>query len=321
MSNDIGIYKIKNIANGKVYIGQSRGLHKRLTQHKNLLNTNRHPNPHLQYSYNKYGAEGFYFEVIENCKINMLNNREIYWMNYYKSFDKSKGYNITAVNEELTSYALAEETKKKISDSHMKYDDDELLTYLQEYFYMEGKVPTQRDFVGEKYPSYTLYFSRFGSFKDGIIKAGLYDFVKNKKLFTRELLSREKIIENYEIFIKNNGRFPSTEEMRHTSKSGLYPTSSVMRVFNSIEEFKTILGFSKESIIQKENEDALMALKKLYDEQGYVEVRSIDKSRITKSGKFYSNRFGSFPNAYLLAGIDPVENRNRLKVRNLLSKS
>jgi hypothetical protein len=229
-------------------------------------------------------------------------------MDYYKSFDKGRGYNITSVSEDLTSYALSESTKSKISEAHIKYSDEELLSYLQEFYYMEGKVPTQRDFVGSNYPSYTIYFFRFGSFQNGLVMADIYDFVANKKLFTRELLTRENILENYSEFVEKHNRFPNYKEMRFTSKSGLYSYSSVLTVFDDMEEIKSHFGFSKESLLKQENDDSLCALKLLYDGQGFVESRSIDKSRITRGAKFYSSRFGNLYNAYQLAGIDSEDN-------------
>ena len=41
----------------------------------------------------KYGVENFEWEVIEQCKKSELAEREIYWIEYYDSFNK--GYNCT----------------------------------------------------------------------------------------------------------------------------------------------------------------------------------------------------------------------------------
>ena len=43
----------------------------------------------------KYGIENFTFEIIEECSQEQLNEREIYWISYYDSFNKEKGYNMT----------------------------------------------------------------------------------------------------------------------------------------------------------------------------------------------------------------------------------
>lgn len=90
-----GIYKITNNINNKVYIGQSRTIEKRWIKHKNASNN---PNDHnydtpLHRAFRKYGVNNFKFEIIEECSIDKLDEREIYWINYYDSF--TKGYNLT----------------------------------------------------------------------------------------------------------------------------------------------------------------------------------------------------------------------------------
>jgi len=39
------------------------------------------------------GIQNWYFEVLEECDKNQLNDREKYWINYYKS--NELGYNAT----------------------------------------------------------------------------------------------------------------------------------------------------------------------------------------------------------------------------------
>ena len=71
----IGIYKIENIVNDKVYIGQSVNIESRWQQHINALENNSHVNKHLQSSWNKYGSESFVFVVLEECEENKLTER------------------------------------------------------------------------------------------------------------------------------------------------------------------------------------------------------------------------------------------------------
>ena len=41
----------------------------------------------------KYGVNNFFIELIEECDDNIINEREIYWINFYDSY--YKGYNST----------------------------------------------------------------------------------------------------------------------------------------------------------------------------------------------------------------------------------
>jgi hypothetical protein len=43
----------------------------------------------------KYGIDKFYIETIETCALDVLDDREIYYINLYDSTNKSKGYNVS----------------------------------------------------------------------------------------------------------------------------------------------------------------------------------------------------------------------------------
>ena len=87
-----GIYKITY--RGAVYIGQSRNVEKRMTEHLRQLKNGSHYNVHLQNVFNKYGEDDFKIEVIEYCDCGMLDEREQYWIAFYDSF--KYGYNQTS---------------------------------------------------------------------------------------------------------------------------------------------------------------------------------------------------------------------------------
>lgn len=89
----IGIYKIKNLINGKIYIGQSVNIKQRWAEHKANLRNNKHENQYLQNAWNKYREENFDFCVIEECSESILDEKECYYIAYYNSY--RNGYNLT----------------------------------------------------------------------------------------------------------------------------------------------------------------------------------------------------------------------------------
>ena len=68
----IGIYKITNKINGKIYIGQSNDIKRRFLEH-----TYRDKLP-IDIAIKKYGKENFSFEILEECPTEQLNEKETY---------------------------------------------------------------------------------------------------------------------------------------------------------------------------------------------------------------------------------------------------
>ena len=95
-----GIYKITNKLNGKIYIGQSVDIKKRWREHifSSLHFENKVHNSPIHLALAKYGKDNFNFEIIEICDKNKLNEKEIYWVDYYKSY--KNGYNATIGGDE-----------------------------------------------------------------------------------------------------------------------------------------------------------------------------------------------------------------------------
>lgn len=86
-----GIYKITNLKNGKLYIGQSENIFIRRKQHFSALNYGHHTNKEMQADYTKQKGRGFRWDVLEYCDIKHLNEREKYWIDFYDTIEK--GYN------------------------------------------------------------------------------------------------------------------------------------------------------------------------------------------------------------------------------------
>lgn len=87
----IGIYKIVNKKNGKLYIGSSKFLEDRRSTHFSLLRSGKHHSKHLQRAWDKESRpeKVFIFSIIEQCKEEELLEKENYYLN---ELCKSKEY-------------------------------------------------------------------------------------------------------------------------------------------------------------------------------------------------------------------------------------
>ena len=88
------IYKITNLINGKEYIGKTNlTIEDRFKQHIRDSKRKRFEKRPLYDAINKYGIENFIVEKVEQCKEDLLNEREQYWIDHYNTYHN--GYNAT----------------------------------------------------------------------------------------------------------------------------------------------------------------------------------------------------------------------------------
>jgi group I intron endonuclease len=103
------IYKITNLENGKLYIGQTiQNLKKRWRQHKfDALKQK----TLLSKAICKYGKLSFSIEIVEELDDqSLLDEREVHWISYFNSF--VNGYNSTSGG--FANRIVSDETKEKL---------------------------------------------------------------------------------------------------------------------------------------------------------------------------------------------------------------
>lgn len=81
-----GIYKITNKITNQSYIGQSIFIERRWKEHMTHKGSK-----DLEEDFDKYGITNFTFEILEICEEKELNEKEIYWIKQYDSYNN--GYN------------------------------------------------------------------------------------------------------------------------------------------------------------------------------------------------------------------------------------
>jgi group I intron endonuclease len=111
----IGIYKITNLINKKVYIGQTTDIDYRWDDYERLRCKRQKK---LYNSFKFYGLENHSFEIIEECSVEMLNQRERYWQDFYDVLNRKKGLNLRLTKTDDKSGKTSDETKRKISKNH-----------------------------------------------------------------------------------------------------------------------------------------------------------------------------------------------------------
>ena len=84
-----GLIKLSGvIGTGKTTVGEAIlwGLYGKLKDHKKPYNWNREENKRLYQAFIQFGLNNFTFEIIEECKITELNEKEKYWISFYNTY-------------------------------------------------------------------------------------------------------------------------------------------------------------------------------------------------------------------------------------------
>lgn len=128
MTQQSGIYIIRNTISGKVYVGSARHIEQRWKAHRRSLDANQHHSYKLQRAWNKYGESAFEWRTVELiCEAELI-AREQHWIDETKA--AAKGYNVCpvagstlgvkqtdATREKLRGRKASEETRRRMSEA------------------------------------------------------------------------------------------------------------------------------------------------------------------------------------------------------------
>ena len=150
-----GVYKITEKTTGLSYIGQSKDIFRRLTEHTNSdinewhKKLNEHP-------------EDFTFEILETCSPQLLDEREKYYIQMYNTYNN--GFNLTPGNTNIYS--------KFINRSILA--DEEIEKYSK--IFAHKSIINVINGLFSKYGSSSLNFDNIKLFRD-LLLINDFDFL------------------------------------------------------------------------------------------------------------------------------------------------
>ena len=142
------IYKITCLSNNKIYIGQTvQHYNTRFIQHKSHARTGQ-SNHKLANAIRKYGEDNFIVEPLEECNIDLLDEKERFWIDYYDSTNDDKGYNILLGGQSCNRYQkIANESEiiefyKKCHNQQKTYQHFGITDYKFRQILLRNNIPT-----------------------------------------------------------------------------------------------------------------------------------------------------------------------------------
>ena len=146
-----GIYQIRNLVNGKIYIGSAVLLIRREKDHFRQLKKDQHPNRKLQRAWNKHGEQNFLFEIVEEVqeRENLIEREQRY-------IDiLNPEYNICKFAGSNLGRRLSEETRQKMSEARKGEKHPNFGKHLSE----ETRQKISQSRIGEKHPNFGKHCS------------------------------------------------------------------------------------------------------------------------------------------------------------------
>ena len=109
------IYMIRNKTNGLRYYGQTVNFNRRMNEYKNRR-AEKSSKYHMMEIINNEGFDNFEFSIVEHCKLEELDEREMYYINKHNTTNPLFGYNS---QKGETDKRMFKRTREKMSKSHI----------------------------------------------------------------------------------------------------------------------------------------------------------------------------------------------------------
>ena len=135
------VYKITNTVTGDFYIGSSKDIKKRWTEHKCQSKWNECPNNPMYLDMKKYGIENFVFEILAEVEEDSLKEAEQEFIETLKPTYNNRnanGWNIERCKDYQKEYQKEYHKSDKYKESHRKASNK----YYNQLCYYNGQTLT-----------------------------------------------------------------------------------------------------------------------------------------------------------------------------------
>ena len=153
------IYKITNKVNGKAYVGKTTDtVQVRWKENLKDFKRKRCANHPLYRAIRKYGIDAFNVETIEEADLDVLSERETYWIEYFNTY--SDGYNATSGGDGKVLYDY--DLIAKLLREGRKHKE---VTFVSKKYHIDY-IPERNRIPVEQYDLEGHYIQSFSSYRE-----------------------------------------------------------------------------------------------------------------------------------------------------------
>jgi group I intron endonuclease len=230
-----GIYIIRSLIDGRIYVGSAKTLYRRYLTHHSALRKNEHRSIHMQRFADQYGLNSLSFDLLEIVKDKtQLLIREQYYLDLYKPFGKD-GFNTLTVAGSRLGAIISEESRLKISASN------------------KGKIPHNAGIPMSEVQRVKLSLAKTGKRLNEEGRAKRSQSLRNRGFKPHNTGKPMTEDQKEHLRIKNTGKKLSTETKEKIAKSLIgnnrHPVKPVIMYsldMQPIKEFKSVTDAAKE---------------------------------------------------------------------------
>ena len=226
------IYETTNLINGKKYIGQK-------TNNIFLAEKYLGSGIYLNRAIKKYGKENFKVNLIEECETKEeLNNREIYWIDYYNAVKSNAYYNQSKGGDHwnLSSEYIAE-TNRKYQSAKIKgrvyinrnYDEEKLIkleeldSYLKQGW-VRGRSQKNKDSISHKTKEAMkkCVFTEEQRYKMGSVNRGRHLSKETKRKISESHKGKPSSRKGIHLSEETRKKMSESAKLRHRDNKGKF---------------------------------------------------------------------------------------------------
>jgi group I intron endonuclease len=223
------IYEIRNIINGKRYIGCSKHIKVRFIKHKSRLKNNKHKNSYLQNAYNKYGKDNFEYNIL--LKLNSESDM----------YEKEK----ELISENDNLYNLAE---GGLGGDTFTSRSDEYKAITREKLSKSSKISNEKNKSLHSENTTKLWLDE--EYREKVLK-GVRENAKNPEY--RDKLSKgvKKALENPDVKQKWSDCKKGSKNGRWKGTLTILKDDGILETYESIMEASRQTGINRDTISRK----------------------------------------------------------------------